>query len=172
MRPRLFVLGGRRSGKSRYALARARELGGDAVAFIATARPGDPELDARIAAHRAERPTAWTTLDAGLDLALAVAQVSPDDVVLVDSLTLWAAAVVESDGTVRARWTAAEEVLGARAGHTVIVSEEAGMGVVPMNALTRSYLDELGWLNQRVAAAAREVRLLIAGIPVLLKGDV
>jgi len=72
MASRVFVLGGRKSGKSRFALERARAVGGDQVTFIATAQPGDPELDLRIARHRAERPARWITKEAGVDLAQVI----------------------------------------------------------------------------------------------------
>src|SRR6266542_7107408 len=87
-----LVLGGTRSGKSRFALARASALGGDRVTFVATARAGDEELDARIADHRRARPAAWRTVEVDGDLAAAVASADPAHVVLLDSLTLWLSA--------------------------------------------------------------------------------
>lgn len=169
MADRLLVLGGTRSGKSRYAHERARALGADAVTFVATARAGDPDLDARIAAHRAERPAAWRTVEVDRDLAAAI-DGQGGRVLLIDSLTLWAAAVVEAEGALRARWEDAARSLAGRAEPVVFVSEEVGMGIVATTPLGRRFSDELGWLNQQVAALCGEVRLMIAGIPVLLKG--
>ncbi len=164
------MLGGTRSGKSRYALERALSLGGDAVTFVATARGGDAELEARIAAHRAQRPPVWTTRETGADLAAAVAAADPSHVLLVDSLTLWASTVIEAEGTLRARWLAAADAMARRGPPVVLVSDEVGMGVIPMGELTRRFVDELGWLEQQAAAACEEVRLMVAGIPLLLKG--
>jgi adenosyl cobinamide kinase/adenosyl cobinamide phosphate guanylyltransferase len=166
---RLLVLGGTRSGKSRYAFERARALGGDAVTFVATARAGDPELDARVAAHRAYRPASWRTVEVVLDLASALSD-GEARLLLIDSLTLWASTVVEAEGTLRARWEDAARSLASRAGDVIFVSEEVGMGIVPPTRLGRQFIDELGWLNQQVATLCDEVRLMVAGISVLLKG--
>ncbi len=170
MARRLLVLGGTRSGKSRYAYDCARTLGGDRVTFIATARPGDPELDARIAAHRASRPTRWDTLEVDRDLAGAIRESDRARVLLLDSLTLWASTVVEAEGSLRARWEEAARVLGPSVADVIFVSEEIGLGTTPTNELARRFIDELGWLNQQVAALCDEVRLMVAGIPVLLRG--
>ncbi|MBM4421597.1 MAG: hypothetical protein FJ034_08490, partial [Chloroflexi bacterium] len=124
----LFVLGGARSGKSAYALGRARAMGGDAVTFVATARSADadPELARRIAEHRRERPGVWSTLEAGVDLAAAVRAASPGDVLLVDSLTLWASTLLEREADPVARWDEARRAIDARAQPCVIVSDELG----------------------------------------------
>jgi adenosylcobinamide kinase / adenosylcobinamide-phosphate guanylyltransferase len=167
---RLLILGGTRSGKSRYAFERTRALEPDAVAFIATARAGDPELDARIALHRAQRPATWRTLEVERDLAGAIRAAAGARVVLLDSLTLWAATVVEAERSLRARWEDAARILADHPFDLVVVSEEAGLGTTPMSELARRFLDELGWLNQQVAALCDEVRLMVAGIPVPLKG--
>jgi adenosyl cobinamide kinase/adenosyl cobinamide phosphate guanylyltransferase len=170
MSDRILVLGGTRSGKSRYALERARAVGGDAVTFVATARAGDPELDARIEAHRAVRPRAWTTLEVGDDLAGAIAGADPGHVLLVDSLTLWASGVVEAEGALRRRWDEAAVALAKRARAVILVSEIVGMGVIPMGALARAFVDELGWLDQEVARISTEVYVMIAGLALPLKG--
>jgi adenosylcobinamide kinase/adenosylcobinamide-phosphate guanylyltransferase len=165
---RVLVLGGRRSGKSRYALERARDMGGDAVTFIATARAGDPELDTRIAAHRAQRPTSWRTVEVDRDLARPIAGEDAERVLLIDSLTLWASGLLEGEAGVRECWPSVAAALAGR--RAVLVSEEAGMGIVPLGEMTRRFLDDLGWLNQQVAQLADEVILMIAGIPVPIKG--
>lgn len=165
------MLGGTRSGKSRYASERARAFGGAAVTFVATARPGDPELDARIAAHRAARPIEWVTLEVIDDLAAAITMADPSHVVLVDSLTLWAATVVEAERTLKTRWTRAASALAGRDREVVLVGEEAGMGVIPMSPLGRAFIDELGWLNQQIAAISDDVFLMVAGLPLRVKAS-
>lgn len=166
---RLFVLGGARSGKSRYALEAARRLGAERVSFLATARSGDPELDARIAAHRRQRPAAWRTVEVELDLAAAVAAGPADHCLLIDSLSLWVASLLEADETLADRWAAAQASLAAHRSNVVLVSDEVGLGVVPASPLGRRFRDELGWLNQQVAVVADEVVLLVAGLPVWLR---
>ena len=179
----IFILGGTRSGKSRYAVRRARELGGDAVTFVATARAGDPELDLRIVLHRASRPAVWSVLEAGADLAAAVRDVPADRVLLLDSLTLWVSTVTErAEGIARlstvaeraegiaARWDELDAAVRARTAATIIVSDEIGLGMVPLDADARRFRDELGWLHQRVAESAGEVWLMVAGLPLRVKG--
>lgn len=179
----IFILGGTRSGKSRYAVRRARELGGDAVTFIATARAGDPELDLRIVLHRASRPAVWPVLEAGADLAAAVRDVPADRVLLLDSLTLWVSTLTErAEGIawvsthaeraegIAARWAELDAAVRARTVATVIVSDEIGLGMVPLAADARRFRDELGWLHQRVAESAAEVWLMVAGLPMRVKG--
>lgn len=171
---RLLVLGGTRSGKSRYALDWAKAVGGDDVTFIATARLGDPDLDDRIAAHRAYRPGSWRTIEAGLDLPAALADASgggrPDAVLLVDCLTLWVSALVEAERPIAPAWEALSASLDGIEARVVAVSDEVGHGVVPAFELGRRFRDDQGWLNQRVAAAFEEVVLMVAGLPLALKG--
>src|SRR5438093_1448552 len=108
-----FVIGGASSGKSGYAVERTKALGGDLVTFVATARPGDAELDARIAAHRRARPRSWRTMEADADLADAVARSAATDVILLDSLTLWGAAVAIAPADVwAALWGGADQTTG------------------------------------------------------------
>ena len=166
-----FVLGGTRSGKSRFALARATAIGGDRVTYVATARPGDPELDARIAGHRRVRPAAWRTLEAQADLAGVLAKADPRDVLLVDSLTLWVAWCLDDGVEVGPAWDSAFRQLAARATASVVVSDEVGLGIVPETVLGRRFRDEIGALHQRLAAVADPVVLLVAGLPVTLKGS-
>lgn len=171
MPDRIFVLGGTRSGKSRYARERAQALGGERVSFIATARPGDPELDARIAAHRADRPRAWQTIETDWDLPSAIARASSANVLLIDSLTLWVSSAMERSGPVRELWQNAQDALLRRREPIVIVSDEVGLGIVPVNAAARAFRDELGWIHQSAAAWADEVFFMVAGIATRLKGD-
>lgn len=173
--PRLLVLGGTRSGKSTYALEWAHRVGGDDVTFVATARrgDGDPDLDARIAGHLAHRPAAWRTVEAGDRLAAALSAVPGADrseaVVLVDCLTLWVSASVEAGRPIADAWAELADAFGAIRARVVVVSDEVGHGVVPAFEIGRRFRDDLGWLNQRVAAAAGEVVLMVAGIPLQLK---
>ena len=170
MPDRIFILGGTRSGKSRYARDRAHVLGGDRVTFIATARPGDAELDARIAAHRAERPAAWRTVDAGADLSHTIAGLPIQDVLLIDSLTLWVSAAMEQLVPVRELWMRSREALDQRTAPVIIVSDEIGLGIVPMHEAVRGFRDDLGSIHQSVAAWADEVFFLVAGLAMRLKG--
>ncbi len=168
-RHRLLVLGGTRSGKSRHAEDAARRLGGERVAYLATARAGDPEMDVRIAAHRVRRPVAWTTLEVGLDLAAAVGSAPAGHALLIDSLTLWVAALLEAGESVGARWAEAALAIAQCDAPVILVSDEVGLGLVPASPLGRRFRDELGALNQEVAAFANEVVLLVAGLPLTLR---
>jgi adenosylcobinamide kinase/adenosylcobinamide-phosphate guanylyltransferase len=171
----VFVLGGTRSGKSRFGLRRARELAkGTPVTFFATARPGDPELDDRIRRHRRERPADWPTVDVGDDLAADVAHVPPTATLLLDGLTLWLSAVAgdepaDIDAILDGPFARAVDALRERPGPAVIVSDEIGLGMVPLDPMARAFRDLMGIANQRLAAAADEVHLLVAGLPVTLR---
>ncbi|HEX9269704.1 MAG TPA: bifunctional adenosylcobinamide kinase/adenosylcobinamide-phosphate guanylyltransferase [Candidatus Limnocylindria bacterium] len=164
-----LVLGGTRSGKSRFALARASALGGDRVTFVATARAGDEELDARIADHRRARPAAWRTVEVDGDLAAAVASADPAHVVLLDSLTLWLSARLEASTSPESEWAAVAKAIEKRALAVIVVSDEVGLGIVPATPIGRRFRDELGKLNQAVARDAGSVVLMVAGLPVPLK---
>lgn len=179
--PLILALGGTRSGKSRYGLAATRRFAGNGRAwFLATAWPGDPELDDRIERHRRERPSSWPTLEVGADLAAAIARTSPTEPVLIDGLTLWLSAIlgdVDADGRPPAidpildgPVAEAIDAIAARPGPVVVVSDEIGSGIVPMHPGARAYRDLAGITHQRLAAVADEVQLLVAGLPVTLKG--
>ena len=175
--PFILALGGTRSGKSRFGLATATRLAdGGRAWFLATAWPGDPELDDRIARHRAERPADWPTIDVGADLAGTIRVTEPGEPVLIDGFTLWLSALLGDeagpidpilDGPVAAALAA----IAARPGPVVIVSDEVGSGIVPMHPVSRAYRDLVGIAHQRVAAAADEVYLFVAGLPLTLKGS-
>lgn len=170
MSRRIFILGGTRSGKSSEAVRRARALGGDAVTFIATARPADPEIVERIALHRRHRPQTWPVIEVAEDLAAAIGAADPGHVLLIDSLTLWVSTLAERDDDVATRWSEAEAALATRTAGTVIVSDEIGLGMVPLDPTARRFRDDLGRLHQAVAASAAEVWLMVAGLPLRLKG--
>ena len=175
-RPLILVLGGTRSGKSRFGLAATRRLAADGRAwFLATAWSGDPEMDDRIERHRRERPADWPTVEVGGDLAAALAETNPDEPVLIDGLTLWLSAVmgddpIGPDPILDGPLAAALEAIAARPGPVVIVSDEVGGGIVPLHAGARVYRDLVGIAHQRIADMADEVHLLVAGLPIRLKG--
>lgn len=175
--PLVLVLGGTRSGKSQFGLKRATELTPDGpVSYLATARPGDPELDERIRGHRRERPGAWPTIEVGDDLAAAIRSVEVERTVLLDGLTLWLSATAgdvpaDVDAILDGPFAAALEAIDARTGPTVVVSDEIGLGMVPMDATARRFRDLLGIAHQRLAARADEVYLLVAGIPMTVRGE-
>lgn len=174
--PLVLVLGGTRSGKSGRALVRTLALAGDGRAwFLATAVPGDPELDRRIERHRRDRPAAWPTVDVGTDLAGAIARTDPAEPVLVEGLTLWLSAlagdepVADPDPILDGPLADALDAIATRPGPVVVVSDELGIGLAPMHAGARAFRDLVGLAHQRIAAAADEVELVVAGLPLRLK---
>jgi adenosylcobinamide kinase/adenosylcobinamide-phosphate guanylyltransferase len=163
-----LVLGGARSGKSRHAEALVTALPPPWL-YIATGEPRDNEMAARIAAHRARRGVQWRTVEAPHDLAGALASAPADAAVLVDCLTLWLSNVMLAGADVEVEIARLERALADRGGYTVLVANEVGLGIVPDNALARRFRDAAGRLNQRLAAAADRVVLLVAGVPVKVK---
>lgn len=163
-----LVLGGARSGKSRFAegLVTARPA---PWLYIATARALDAEMGARIAEHRARRAPGWETAEAPLELAAALAAAPPARPVLVDCLTLWLSNALLAGRDVEAESRRIADTLARPRGPWVVVANEVGLGIVPENALARRFRDAAGWLNQRVAAAADRVVLTVAGLPVEVK---
>lgn len=165
----LFVLGGARSGKSRYAQARIQEWPGPYV-FIAAAEACDDEMRDRIARHRADRDERWTSIDAPVALPEAIRACSGGGaVVLVDCLTLWTSNLLLRDVAMDEARESLCTAIGAFEGVLAIVSNEVGFGIVPDNALARRFRDEAGRINQAVAATASEVVLVAAGLPLRLK---
>lgn len=163
-----FVLGGARSGKSRHAEALIRRHPAP-WRYVATAEALDDEMAARVAEHRARRPDGWLTTEAPLDLADALATVPAGQPVLVDCLTLWLSNLILAGRDPDAESRRLAAVLAAPRGPWVAVSNEVGFGIVPDNALARRFRDAAGRLNQTVAAAAGEVFLVAAGLPLRLK---
>lgn len=163
-----LVLGGARSGKTRHALGLAEALPGP-LRYIATAEALDGEMAERIARHQAERGPRWTTLEAPLDLAGALAQAGGP--ALVDCLTLWLSNLMLAGRDVDAEAEHLVAALRAAAHPVILVSNEVGLGIVPDNALAREFRDRAGRLNQAVAAAAGRVVFIAAGLPLVLKGD-
>ena len=165
----LLVLGGARSGKSRYAQARAEALDGELV-FVATAQALDGEMAERIAHHRDDRGPRWSTLEAPVELGAAIrAEAGPGRVLLVDCLTLWTSNLLLADRDIAAAAGELVHAIGQARGALIFVSNEVGLGIVPDNALARRFRDEAGRVNQQVAAAAGEVVFVAAGLPLRLK---
>lgn len=168
----LFVLGGARSGKSRYAQARAEAMPGDLV-FVATAQAFDDEMKDRIDRHRADRADRggrWRTVEAPLDLAAAIAaETGPEAVLLVDCLTLWASNLMLADRDIAVETQRLVQAIAVARGPIILVSNEVGLGIVPDNVLARRFRDVAGTINQAVAACVGEAVLIVAGLPMVLK---
>lgn len=183
----VFVTGAARSGKSHHAEALASSLAGDApVLYVATADVGDEEMRRRVNEHRSRRPWSWETLEARRHVAERLGDANARGVVLLDCLSLLVSnalldTVEEYGAGADAEQEASEVVrkeVEALIRHQkrheidlIVVSNEVGWGVVPPHRLGRIYRDLLGWANQRVAAESTEAFLLVAGIPVTLKGS-
>lgn len=177
---RHLVLGGARSGKSRYAESLVAELAADdslhgprEMVYVATGQAGDDEMAERIAHHREQRRGAgWTEVEEPVEVAAVLSGVGVEQVVLVDCLTLWLTNLYCDGG--RDRWP---EILAdflravddCRA-DVVLVSNEVGLGVVPLGAETRWFVDEIGRLHQQLASVCTHVTLVAAGLPLSLKG--
>lgn len=165
----LLVIGGARSGKSRYAQRRAEETGLRPM-FIATAQAFDEEMEARIARHQADRSKAWETVEAPLDLPQAImANTAPDRVLLVDCLTLWVTNLLLGNRDIPAATAQLVDAIAKLRGPLILVSNEVGWGIVPENALARRFRDDAGIVNQRVAQAVGEVQLIVAGLNLSMK---
>ena len=169
--PRLaLVVGGARSGKSglaeRLITATARPR-----RYIATAEAWDDEMRDRIARHRSDRGADWTTVEAPLDLCAALADAQPDEAVLIDCATLWLTNQLLAERDLDAETTRLLTALTACPVPVTVVSNEVGWGIVPENALARRFRDAQGRLNQRIAAQASLVIGVMAGLPIVLKGD-
>jgi adenosylcobinamide kinase / adenosylcobinamide-phosphate guanylyltransferase len=177
-RPLVVILGGTRSGKSRLGRRRATELAdGGPVTYIATAVAGvDPELDERIASHRSDRPAEWTTIEAGREVVAAVHDAAPDTTILLDGLTLWISLLLDGarpsvqdliDHDIRDLRAA----LADHPGPAVVVSDEVGLGIVPLDPMTRAFRDVVGIAHQQLVDDADEAWLTIAGRAVPLAGE-
>ncbi|SHH73216.1 bifunctional adenosylcobinamide kinase/adenosylcobinamide-phosphate guanylyltransferase [Massilia sp. CF038] len=178
-----LVLGGARSGKSLYA-ERLAQASGHERFYLATACAGDAEMAQRIAHHRARREHGWTTIEEPIALAETIERHdSAGTVILIDCLTLWLTNLMFSDGRRYPETGTAElpalfhqqrqallDVLAHARGDIILVSNEVGMGIVPMGAVSRIFTDEAGRLNQAVAAVCDHAVFIAAGLPLVLKG--
>jgi adenosylcobinamide kinase/adenosylcobinamide-phosphate guanylyltransferase len=166
-----LILGGVRSGKSRHARRIAEGHGGD-VTLIATATALDAEMAERIEAHRRSRPGHWTLVEEPLHLAAALrAAAATQRVVIVDCLTLWLTNLLCHDDPSLERDERADllRTLRALPGHCVLVGNEVGLGIMPVNALARRFADEAGTLHQQLAALCDRVSFMVAGLPMVVK---
>jgi len=167
-----LILGGARSGKSRL----AEKLATDShlqVTYIATSQPLDGEMNERVAHHRARRPAEWALIEEPLELARVLREhAGAERCLLVDCLTLWLTNLLMLDDPERlqAERDAVLDGLAALPGEIIFVSNETGMGVVPLGELTRRFVDEAGWLHQALAERCQRVVLTVAGLPLTLKG--
>lgn len=185
-----LVFGAARSGKSRYAeqlaaQAEQAEQAGKRVVYVATAGSQDGEMQQRIAMHRVQRPAHWLTVEQPIALAEVLAHyAAPDCVILVDCLTVWLSNCLFAQQqefpevgqiTLPATWLTQRAALLAQLerqpGQVILVSNEVGMGIVPMGAISRCFVDESGRMNQAVAAIAEQVVWVAAGLPLYLKGS-
>jgi adenosylcobinamide kinase / adenosylcobinamide-phosphate guanylyltransferase len=168
-----LILGGARSGKSRLAERLASE-GGLEVIYIATSQPLDGEMNERVALHRARRPDSWGLVEEPVELARVLTQNAAEGrCLLVDCLTLWLTNLLMLDDQPRLAQErdALLESLATLPGHIIFVSNETGLGVVPLGELTRRYVDEAGWLHQALAERCQRVVFTVAGLPMTLKGS-
>ncbi|MFA4901764.1 MAG: bifunctional adenosylcobinamide kinase/adenosylcobinamide-phosphate guanylyltransferase [Desulfobaccales bacterium] len=168
-----LVLGGARSGKSRYGLGLAAHCPAPRL-FVATCEPRDAEMEARIAAHQTERGSDWTTQEVPVELTATLSAAQGHyGVILVDCLTMWVSNLLLQEGAPQGRIQTACEGLVESLQKTVtpiiLISNEVGMGIVPDNPLSREFRDQAGWLHQRLAQVADLVVLVVAGVPLLVK---
>lgn len=167
----ILVLGGARSGKSRFAERLAIESGADRH-YLATGRAYDGEMEARIARHKADRASdGWTTHEEPLDLAGLIRRVDGQDrVVLVDCLTLWVTNLMMEERDIAAASAELIGVLQTTRARIVLVSNEVGLGIVPDNRMAREFRDHAGRLHQAIAEIAGQVYFVAAGLPLKMKG--
>jgi len=180
-----LVVGGARSGKSDYAEQQVLELFEQGkqnnpqtrLHYVATAEPFDEEMKERISLHQARRDEQWINHECPVELARILEQFSEHDIVLVDCLTVWLNNVIHYLGDevesskIKDKLGELTCALEKTKGTVVCVSTEVGLGVVPMNALTRLYVDHSGWMNQAVAKVSEQVDFVVAGLPMKLKGS-
>ncbi len=168
-----LILGGARSGKSRLAEKLASESG-LTVIYIATSQPLDGEMNQRVELHRQRRPDNWGLIEEPVELARVLKlSARPDSCLLVDCLTLWLTNLLMLDDPQRLAQEreALLDCLAELPGEIIFVSNETGLGVVPLGELTRRYVDEAGWLHQALADRCQRVVFTVAGLPMTLKGS-
>lgn len=169
-----LILGGARSGKSRLAEGIAQQSN-MAVTYIATAQAWDDEMAERITHHQAQRPASWRVIEEPLQLATCLQSLDQvGQVILVDCLTLWMSNLLMQDE--QASYQAIEcqkllDVLPTLQSDIILVSNETGLGVVPMGQISRKFVDETGRLHQQLGQIADKVVFCVAGFPMILKGD-
>ena len=168
MSPVTLILGGARSGKSRFAESLARGFEGRKT-YIATAEPFDDEMRQRIAKHRDDRAgDGWETVEAPLDPGTAIRQA--EGLVLMDCVTVWLGNLVHHERDLRAEVSGLSAALQEAQARIILVSNEVGLSIVPENAMARRFRDEQGFANQCLAEVADDVFFVAAGLPLKLKG--
>ncbi len=174
MKRLVFIVGGCRSGKSKYALQTAEKIVAKCRIYIATCVPQDDEMKQRVAQHQKQRNSTWVTVEEPLDLTRAITENSRKaDVVLIDCLTLWMSNLLmqtQDEAALKNKIEHLVQALSLADCPVVVVSNEVGGGIVPENPLARQFRDIAGWANQSVAACADRVVWMVAGIPVTVKG--
>lgn len=173
MSEKCLIIGGCRSGKSRYALECAGQSGAARKVFIATCQGRDPEMTERIQRHQEERGPEWATVEEPVHLPGIIERESAaSTLLLVDCLTLWVSNLLMQDlgdDEIRDWFTSLDRALQGVSGRVLLVSNEVGQGLVPDNPMGRRFRDLTGWLNQRVAACVDRVVWMVAGLPVCIK---
>lgn len=166
----VFILGGARSGKSRFAEQLAVNAGGD-LHYLATGRAWDDEMEERIGHHQARRGEEWTTHEAPVDIAAVLGRLdAPENVILIDCLTLWLTNLMMENADIEAAFDALVSAIASAKAELILVSNEVGLGIVPENRMAREFRDHAGRLHQRIAAIADEVYFVAAGLPLKMKG--
>jgi adenosylcobinamide kinase/adenosylcobinamide-phosphate guanylyltransferase len=173
-----LILGGARSGKSSFALEQVKALAKTSckkVTFVATATSLDAEMSARIERHKSERPATWQLAEVPLELSESIQLIQQQDqqILLIDCLTLWLNNQLFTNPTqnFNALFTELVKVLEDSHCDIFLVSNEVGLGVIPMGEISRQFVDQAGWLNQAIAGAANKVTFVAAGLPMTLKGN-
>ncbi len=161
----VLITGGERSGKSTYALELALSKG-SRRAFIATAEAFDDEMRLRIRHHKEERGSRFETVEEPVEIARAVGRLSSYDAVIIDCMTTWLGNLLYYKRDIIAM---RDELLAALSGNEIIVTNEVGMGIIPLEAATRTYVEELGRLNAALARKADHVIFMVAGLPLIVK---
>ena len=168
--PVTLVLGGARSGKSRYAESLVAGAPPPWI-YIATAEAFDDEISQRIAEHKARRDRRWQTVEAPRNIVDALVDVPPSASILVDCVTLWLSNLLLAEVDIEQEMKRLDAALAQSRRATVLVANEVGCGIVPDNALARRFLDLQGRLNQQLAVRADRVVLMVAGLPLFVKGQ-
>jgi len=166
-----LILGGARSGKSRYAEQLAKDSGNEVI-YLATAQVLDNEIAERVKRHQNDRPKNWKTIEEPLYLASVIQQwASPERIILVDCLTMWLMNLLANDNPEQLKTEQQKllKLLPKLPGKVIFVSNEVGLGIIPMGELTRNYVDEAGRLHQAIARLAERVTLITAGLAQQLK---
>jgi len=170
-----LILGGARSGKSRYAEQSAHALFSASarpskLIYLATATAGDQEMSDRITQHQERRGVDWELVEEPVDIASIISSAQANSTILIDCLTLWLSNCMHHEcwDAERAKFLQALENSNA---NIVMVSNEVGSGIVPMGELSRQFVDQSGWLHQQIAQIVGKVTLVVAGLPMSLKGS-